>query len=83
MPPYSRSYTPVATNRARFTGDPLPSPWDDVPVGQGNTMLGAYVPASYAAASQQQMDDWTMNRDKMQTEPVSYTHLTLPTNREV
>jgi len=67
-PPYTSRYNPVATNRARFTGDPLPSPWDDVPSGQGNTMLGAYVPAGYAASSRMDIEQMGLERDKMQTQ---------------
>ena len=64
MPP---PYTSVATNRARFTGEALPSPWDP-PSGQGNTMLGAYIPVGYAATSQMQLDDFASKRDDQRTQ---------------
>lgn len=67
-PPYTNRYNPVATNRARFTGEQLPSPWDDVPSGKGNTMLGAYVPAGYAASSRMDIEQMGLERDKMQTQ---------------
>jgi len=67
-PPYTNRYNPVATNRARFTGEALPSPWDDVPSGQGSTMLGAYVPAGYAASSRMDIEQMGLERDKMQTQ---------------
>jgi len=65
MPP---PYTSVATNRARFTGESLPSPWDSPPSGQGNTMLGAYIPVGYAATSQMQLDDFASKRDDQRTQ---------------
>jgi len=65
MPP---PYTSVATNRARFTGEALPSPWDSPPSGQGNTMLGAYIPVGYAATSQMQLDDFASKRDDQRTQ---------------